>query len=149
MLLNPGTKFRNPSPERTINYPATYSDVIAVGAYDSINRSLWQVSSRGPTISDLLKPDFIAPGVNIIGPYPGSRYATITGTAASSSYTSGCVAMLLQYLLVDGNYPDKAFVQKIRTLFRAGATRSSDNIYPNNSYGYGILNIRGVFEILR
>ncbi|SCH41408.1 Subtilisin DY [uncultured Clostridium sp.] len=149
VLLNPGTKFRNPSPEKTINYPATYSDVIAVGAYDSINRGLWQESSRGPTISGLLKPDIIAPGVNIIGPYPGSRYATITGTAASASYTSGCVAMLLQYLLVEGNYPDKAFVQKIRTLFRAGATRNNDNIYPNNNYGYGILNIRGVFEILR
>ena len=149
VFLNPGTKFRNPVLDKTINYPATYNDTITVGAYNSINRSLWQGSSRGPTINGLQKPDFIAPGVNIVGPYPGGRYATITGTSPAASYTSGCIAMFLQYVLVENNYPDTAFVQKIRTLFRAGAIRDENNSYPNNSYGYGLLNIRGVFDIFR
>ena len=149
VFLNSGTRFRNPDPSSTINYPATYSDNITVGAYDSINRGLWQGSSRGPTISGILKPDFIAPGVNIIGPYPGGGYAMITGTAPSAAYASGCIAMFLEYISQNPTYRDNAFVQKIRTIFRAGAIRSDNVSYPNNTLGYGVLNIRNVMEVFK
>ena len=148
-FLNSGTRFRNPNPNSTVTYPAQYEDQIVVGAYNSINRSLWQSSSRGPTINGILKPDIVAPGVNIIAPYPGGGYATITGTAASSAYTSGCVALFYQYVIVENNYPNKAFVQKARTYFRAGAVRENNIQYPNNNYGYGILNIRNIFDQFR
>ncbi|MGL5694070.1 MAG: bifunctional germination protease/germinant receptor pseudoprotease CspBA, partial [Peptostreptococcaceae bacterium] len=148
-FLNSGTRFRNPTPNSTVNFPATYNDVIAVGAYDSVNKGLWRNSSRGPTISGLLKPDIIAPGVNIIAPYPGGVYAMITGTSPSASYTSGCVALFIQYILVDGNYPDKSFVQKIRTLLRGGASREDVIDYPNDLYGYGVLNLRGMFDVFK
>ena len=148
-FIKPDTKFSNPNPNNTINYPSTYNDTITVGAYDSRNRGLWQGSSKGLTISGLQKPDIVAPGVNIIGPYPGGKYAMITGTYPAASYTSGCVAMFMQYVLVDNNYPTKAFVQKIRTLLRAGANRLDGVVYPNNSTGYGLLNLRSTFEIFR
>ena len=51
VFINSGTRFRNPDPSSTIVYPATLSDNITVGAYDSINRGLWQGSSREPTVS--------------------------------------------------------------------------------------------------
>ncbi|WP_147568537.1 S8 family peptidase [[Clostridium] dakarense] len=149
VFIDPGTKFRNPDPNETITYPATYDDIITVGAYNTINSSLWQSSSRGPAISGLQKPDIVAPGVNIIAPYPGGKYAMITGTAPASAYASGCAALFLQYVLVERRYPEKAFVQKIRTYFRAGAVRDSNISYPNNSYGYGVLNIRNIFDQLR
>ena len=148
-FIKPDTKFSNPNPNNTINYPSTYNDTITVGAYDSRNRGLWQGSSKGLTISGLQKPDIVAPGVNIIGPYPGGKYAMITGTSPAASYTSGCVAMFMQYVLVENNYPTKAFVQKIRTLLRAGANRLDGVVYPNNSTGYGLLNLRSTFEIFR
>ena len=148
-FIKPGTKFRSPNPNSTVNYPGTYDDTITVGAYNSLNNSIWSGSSRGPTISGVQKPDFLAPGVNIVAPYPGGRYAKITGTAPATSYTVGCVALFLQYVLVDNHYPDKAFVQKIRTYFRAGAVRQSDRVYPDYNYGFGTLNIRNVFEQLR
>ncbi|MBO3445901.1 S8 family peptidase [Clostridium sp. CCUG 7971] len=149
VFIDPGTKFRNPDPDETITYPGTYDDIITVGAYNTINSSLWQSSSRGPSISKLQKPDIVAPGVNIIAPYPGGKYATITGTAPASAYASGCAALFLQYVLVERRYPEKAFVQKIRTYFRAGAVRDSNISYPNNSYGFGVLNIRNIFDQLR
>ena len=149
VFLNSGTRFRNPDPSSTILYPATFSDNITVGAYDSINRGLWQGSSRGPTISGLLKPDLIAPGVNIIGPYPGGGYGTITGTAPAAAYTSGCVSMFMQYVLLDMDYRSKAFVQNIRTIFRIGSIRSEDILYPNNNTGYGVLNMRNTMEVFR
>ncbi|WP_343339016.1 hypothetical protein TPELB_13380 [Terrisporobacter petrolearius] len=148
-LLKPGTKFTDSDPNKTINYPATYNDNVTVGAYNTIDNSIWPSSSRGNTISDLLKPDIVAPGVNIIAPYPGGGYATVTGTAPAAAYTSGCISYLLQNNLVIGNYPRLAFVQQIRTYLRAGATRLDNISYPNNNLGYGFLNIKGAFYQLR
>ena len=149
VFLKPGTKFREVDPLYTINYPATYDENITVGAYDTINNSLWVKSSKGPTIAGGYKPDIVAPGVNIIAPYPGNTYATITGTAAAAAYVSGAAALYMQYVLVDGMYRSKSFSQKIKTYLNVGAKRSIDITYPNNSYGYGILDIRGMFEQLR
>ena len=148
-LLKPGTKFTNSDPNKTINYPATYNDNVTVGAYNTLNNSIWPSSSRGNTINNLLKPDIVAPGVNIIAPYPGGGYATVTGTAPAAAYTSGCIAYLLQNNFVKENYPRLAYVQKIRTYLRAGATRLDNISYPNNNLGYGFLNIKGAFYQLR
>ncbi len=149
VFLKPGTKFTQTDPSYTVNYTGVYEDVIAVGAYDTMNSSIWPTSSRGPSIGELIKPDLVAPGVNIIAPYPGNKYAKITGTAAAGAYVSGAVALFLQYILVDNNYPDKAFVQKIRTYINAGAKRNPQIVYPNQSYGYGELDIRGMFDQLK
>lgn len=149
VFLKSGTAFREPNPYSTITYPGNYDDTITVGAYDSRDNGLWQSSSRGPTISNLLKPDLVAPGVDLIGPYPGGGYATITGTSAASDYTSGCAALFMQYALVNDLYPDKTFTQLIRSYFRLGSIRESNTDYPNNNYGYGRLNIKGVFDQLR
>ncbi|WP_343348064.1 S8 family peptidase [Terrisporobacter petrolearius] len=148
-LLKPGTKFTNSDPNKTINYPATYNDNVTVGAYNTLNNSIWPSSSRGNTINNLPKPDIVAPGVNIIAPYPGGGYATVTGTAPAAAYTSGCIAYLLQNNFVKENYPRLAYVQKIRTYLRAGATRLDNISYPNNNLGYGFLNIKGAFYQLR
>ena len=148
-ILKPGTKFTNSDPNKTINYPATYNDNVTVGAYNTLNNSIWPSSSRGNTINNLLKPDIVAPGVNIIAPYPGGGYATVTGTAPAAAYTSGCIAYLLQNNFVKENYPRLAYVQKIRTYLRAGATRLDNISYPNNNLGYGFLNIKGAFYQLR
>lgn len=151
-LLNEGTKFRDSNPEYTITYPATYRDTISVGTYNSIENSLWPDSSRGPIVGAtgrLEKPDIIAPGVNIIAPYLGNRYATVTGSGVASAFVAGAVALMMQYTLVDRNYKDKAVVQKIRTYIRAGATRNNQIEYPNVRYGYGVLDIRGMFDQLK
>lgn len=148
-FVDQGTRFLSPNSDQTTTYPSTIEDNITVGAYNVINNSLWQGTSRGPAISGLQKPDILAPGVNIVAPYPNNEYAMITGTAAAASYTSGCVALLLQYLLSENIYPDKGFVQKIRTYLRIGAIRDNDIIYPNNIYGFGFLNIRNTFEQIR
>ena len=39
--------------------------------------------------------------------------------------------------------------QNIATYLKTGATRENNISYPNESYGYGILNIKGAFEQLR
>ncbi len=148
-LLKSGTRFREVDPFYTINYPAIQDDLITIGAYNTINGGLWQSSSRGPTIEDRLKPDIVAPGVNIIAAYPGNTYATITGTAAASAHAAGAAAMYFQYTFVDGRYPNQAYVQKIKTFMQAGARKDSNTVYPNTNSGYGLLDVRGMFDVLR
>lgn len=149
VFLKPGTKFRQPDPSYTIAYPATFKEIVAVGAYDTMNKGLWPTSSRGPTVDGLYKPAIVAPGVNIIAPYPGNTYGTVTGTAAAAAHVSGALALYLQYVLVDKAYTDRAFIQQARTYLKAGADRNINRTYPNNDYGYGVLNIRGMFEQLK
>ena len=147
--INPGTKFRNASSSSTINYPATYDEVIVAGAYNLVENSMWPSSSRGPSINNLLKPDIIAPGVNIISTYPDNKYATITGTSASAAYLSGSIALYLQYTLVEKYYPTKGFTKMIRTYIQSGAKRNSNIKYPNDISGYGKLDIVGAFNQLK
>ncbi|MCU9812404.1 MULTISPECIES: S8 family peptidase [Paraclostridium] len=148
-IINPGTKFRDSISSYTINYPSTYGDVIGTGAFNLLENSIWPPSSRGPTINGLGRPDIVAPGVNIISTYPGNSYATITGTAASGAYLAGAVILYLQYAVVDNYYPLKGFTNMIRTYIQAGAKRNSEIVYPNDIYGYGLLDIRGAFEQLK
>lgn len=152
LLLKPGTKFREGNPNYTLTYPSVYSDCVAVGTYNSLNSSIWSESSRGPvigTIGRIERPDLVAPGVNIIAPYENNNYALVSGSGVASSYTAGSVALIMQFILFKENYKDKAVVQKIKTYLRAGAKRDSKINYPDVSYGYGNLDIKGTFEEIR
>ncbi|MGL6107123.1 bifunctional germination protease/germinant receptor pseudoprotease CspBA [Romboutsia sp.] len=149
VFIKKTTKFREVDPFYTINFPAVYEDVITVGAYNIVNNSVWPTSSRGPSIEGMLKPDLVAPGVNIIAPYPGNKYGTITGTSVAGAYVSGAAAMYLQFTYVDGRYKDKAYIQMLKTYLIAGAKKSDDTNYPNAISGYGLLNVRGIFDQLK
>jgi subtilisin family serine protease len=149
IFINSGTRFRNSVPSYTINYPAIREEIITVGAYNSLNRSLWNSSSRGPTIQNWAKPDIIAPGVNIIAPLPGNTYGTITGTGASAAHVSGAAALFFQYTLVDGNYYNQGYLSNFKTFIKLGAERALNIVYPNYSYGYGVLNVRRMFDFFR
>ncbi len=148
-FLNPGTKFKESNPAYTINYLAVRDDVITIGTYDSINKSIWPPSSRGPNIIETMKPDVVAPGVNIIAPYPKNTYATVTGSSAAGAHASGVVSLFYQYTIAEDFYRNKGFMQKVRTYMQGGATRIKGVEYPNPTSGYGILDFRGMFEQLK
>ena len=148
-FLQEGTRFIEPDPLYTVNYPAVQRFVISVGAYDLKNRNIWPPSSRGPNIQGDMNPILVAPGVDIIGPYPQNTYGRLTGTAAAAAYVTGVAALFYQYVIVDGRYPNFGFSQDVNTFLQLGATRSNDIVYPNTSYGFGLLNARGMFDQFR
>lgn len=139
-FIDPVTRFLQPDPFITLSIPATQSDAIVVGAYDNIDKSMFAGSSRGPTLAEVIKPDLIAPGVNIKAPQVGGGYTTYTGTGASAAVTAAAAALLFEWGAIQG---DLAYMNTntIRAILIRGATRQKGVVYPNPVEGYGRLNL--------
>ncbi len=121
---------------------------ITVTAYNDADDSLYLNASRGFTRIDRVKPDVAAPGVNVVGPTLAGGFTTFTGTSVSAAHTTGIVALLFEWGIVQQRLPAMSTVE-IKNLIIRGARRDVDLIYPNRDWGYGILNIFNVFDALR
>nr|WP_294495131.1 S8 family peptidase [uncultured Anaerosporobacter sp.] len=141
------TLFLKPNPDTIILSPGNAEDLIAVGAYNTENDSIYVNSSRGPTRLKTLRPDFCAPGVNILGPNLAKSYTTGTGTGLAAAHVTGLAAMLLEWGIVRGNLAGMG-TPEIKTLLIRGAVQKTSNTYPNNSWGYGAVNIYNSFQSL-
>ena len=67
-----------------------------------------------------VKPDLVAPGVNITTTAPGGGYTTATGTSFAAPFVTGAAAMLMQWGIVDGNDP-YLYGMKVRAYLTRGA----------------------------
>ncbi len=118
----------------------------ATGATD-VNDNLGGFSSRGPAAyTGFLKPQISAPGVNIRSSIPGSAYqGGWNGTSMASPHTAGAVALLLSAApeLV-GQVDWTAWVLEQTALPKTtneGCGGDTPISIPNNSFGYGRLDI--------
>lgn len=135
--------------------PADYPNVISVGATDSTDALGW-FSSRGPSVEGLMKPEVSAPGVDIYSASNGSdtQYVKDSGTSMASPHVAGAIALLV------AAQPEITF-DKVRELFisttdqavlpRFGQTcgDSADDVFPNNLYGHGRINVLSAIKGVR
>ena len=88
-----------------------------------------------------MKPDIVAPGVDIISPFINHTYTTGTGSGVSSSIVCGVLALIMEYILKQTDLPRYSlYNEPLKTYLMRGATQNSLYTYPNISQGYGILN---------
>ena len=145
--VNERVEFLRPVPEYTIVYPAAAMRTITCGAYNSSDGSLAVSSSWGPTRLPRIAPDLVAPGVDVRGIYP-TGYGTMSGTSAAAAITAGAAALLLEWGIIQQNMPT-INGDLIKSLFIAGCRRDDTQVYPNNKWGYGRLDLFNTFLSLR
>ena len=149
-LIAEDTRFLDPNSYSTITFYGGTETVITIGAYNDKTNSMWIGSSRGPLKGrGLIKPDIVAPGVDIIAPYINNNYAKATGTGVSSSLACGVMALIIEYINNQGTYASRAlYTRVLKTYLMLGATKSTIYSYPNDSQGYGILNLQRTIEAI-
>lgn len=138
--LNRGTGFSFPTPDITLTIPSTAAKLISVGAYDAALNAFSEFSGRGFTrVVPMVKPELIAPGVNIVAPAPFGGYQTRTGTSFAAPFVTGSAALLMEYGIVDGNDP-YLYGEKVKAyLIRGARALPGFDYYPNPLTGYGTL----------
>ena len=131
-----------PDPQ-TIGTPGSCEAALTVGAVD-IKGNIADFSSRGRTKDGRIKPDVVAPGVNILSTSAGyialmqfmdgpPALAAISGTSMAAPHCAGVVALAQQYARAMGKKLTTEGIKEAMALYgdRAGAK--------DLSYGWGLL----------
>lgn len=143
------TYFLRPDPDTIITDPGNARYPITVTAYDHTKNSIYIHASRGYSLSGQIKPDLAAPGVNILGAsVSGRRLTRMSGTSVSAAHLAGAAAILLNWGVLNANYP-YLNTPVLKSIFVRGAQRNPALTYPNREFGYGTLNLYEAFLHLR
>jgi len=132
----------NEGPEMsTTSAPGSLPNVLSVGAVDS-HGNIAEFSSRGPTPDGRIKPDVVAPGVNIysgitldtyldhMGDYLGNAFSPLSGTSMATPHVTGLIALAAQ--LFKKEIPEVPFNMNLILKICGAYGQRKDN-----GYGWG------------
>ena len=131
------------------------------GSEDTEAGKIAYYSSTGPAMNDLMKPDVVAPGTNMVSSYShvfypewgvvaysdfeGEHYpwGVQTGTSMSTPVVAGVIALWLQAK------PDLT-PEEVKEVMRRSCRHPEEKYdYPNDIYGFGEIDAyRGLLEVL-
>jgi subtilisin family serine protease len=147
-IKNPATRFLTSSEFTTLTVPSTAYRAITVGAYNAYTDSYAPFSGRGYTRNLEIKPDLVAPGVDINSCAPGGGYAIRSGTSMATPFVTGSAALLMQWGIVQNNDPF-LYGEKLKAYLINGARPLRiESVYPNRTLGYGTLCLENTFRFM-
>lgn len=123
----------NDGRDNSVNYPAKWSECIAVGAIDKTGK-LTNFTSRGPEI------DILAPGQDMLSTVPISagQYGVMSGTSMATPYVAGvCALALAKHRKEQGDTTLRTAAEFLEHLRRTAKKDAS---------GYGIINPEGILD---
>ncbi len=133
----------------TTGFPAmlAFNEVnpMAVGAVNS-NNTIASFSSRGPTlcfdgeVSLKIKPEVVAPGVNIRSASGTDSYAYLQGTSMACPHVSGAL------LLLSEAFPQASAFELKNALYQTA--KDLGDAGEDNVYGNGLIDVAAAFEFL-
>lgn len=139
-FLPKDTFFLNSTPYTTITCPGNSETLITVEAYDHNTMTLYPPNSRGYSRKNDIKPELLAPGVNIQGPGLRNNYVMKSGSSVAAAQVCGITALLLEWGIVRGNQTNMDGVL-IRNYLIRGAARNPGISYPNRQWGFGVVDL--------
>ena len=132
----------------TIANPGNMPNVFAVGAND-INKKLGTFSKKGPSafesIKDKIKPDVVAPGVQVRSVDASGNYVSWNGTSMAAPHVAGVAALIKS--------ADKSLTpEQIEELMIKTAEPLTDTKFdkaPNMAYGNGLVNAYDAIAVMK
>ncbi|ABX41947.1 S8 family peptidase [Lachnoclostridium phytofermentans] len=129
----------------TITSPGNAIAPITIGSFDTNTGGISIFSSKGYSRANEIKPDLVAPGTELTAPTSTNGYVDVSGTGAAAAVNTGIVALLFEWAITRGFYTGITGVE-IKTFLIRGADRDISLDYPNRIWGYGKVDLYGVFE---
>lgn len=147
-FLKPETRFLNSISDNTITSPATSRLAVSMAYFNQNSTTIVPESGQGYTLDGRVAPILSAGGINVLTTGKNQMENLISGSSASAAVAAGGIALLLEWAIVRQNKirMDSTFV--IWLLISAANVQKGYE-FPNKYWGYGILNMRNVFELLR
>ena len=140
--------FLQSNPDTTITEPGNTPDPMTVASYNGADKSIAIDSGRGYTRGGRLKPEFAAPGVDVMGAVSRGQFTKRTGSSIATGITAGATALLFEWIVYQLGRTNIDSIQ-LKNLMILGTERKDTEVYPNRSWGYGSLNLYNTFEQLR
>lgn len=142
------TYFLESNPNTTFTEPGSAITAMTVGFYNGRDKSIAISSGRGYTRGSIIKPNFVAPGVNVTGAIARNQFTERTGSSIAAGITAGAAALLLEWILYQLGEESVDSIQ-IRNLLVLGTEKMEGETYPNRTWGYGMLNLFQTFDKIR
>lgn len=134
-----GSRFTKPTAETTLTIPSTARKIISAGAYNSYNNSYADFSGRGfDRTGGIVKPDIVAPGVDITTAAAGGGNITASGTSFATPFVSGSAALMMEWGIVRGN-DMYLYGEKVKAYMIRGARQLPGERSPSEKTGWGAL----------
>lgn len=140
----------------SITSPAISKKIITIGASDDHESvELWgntliNFSGRGPTAECIVKPEIIAPGVNVISclsktpnknelkiSSKNTNYFKLSGTSMSTPIVAGAIALLLE------KYPDLK-PDDVKLMLKKSCINLN---FPKNQQGWGLIDVNKLLSL--
>ena len=140
--------FLQSNPDYTITEPGSTLSGMTVGFYNGDNNSIAIQSGRGYTRGERIKPDFAAPGVDVVGATTRDRFVSRSGSSIGTAITAGAAALVMEWVVyrLEQRTIDST---QIRNLLVLGTEKTPNMVYPNREWGYGRVNVYNTFETIR
>jgi subtilisin family serine protease len=122
-----------------------YDSVFSVGAIDQFG-NIADFSSRGPVTADgsgRVKPDIVAPGVDVFSSLPENSYGSNSGTSMAGPHLVGVVALIwsAQPELIGNIEATENLIITTAEPYTGVEIGCFTGDRPSNAYGFGVVNV--------